>query len=423
MNARQQNQPFQVRNSARHIVLRATYLLLVGLCLLAFSTQFAAANPRYASIIVEESTGKTLYSRNADKLLYPASLTKIMTLYIVFEELQRGTLGLDTKMRVSKLASGRSPSKLNLEPGSTISVKNAILALVTKSANDVSTVISEHVSGSEQDFARRMTRKARALNMKKTVFKNASGLPNRAQKSTAREMALLGIAIRRDFPQYYHYFKIKKFRYNGRQYKNHNNLLSRYTGTDGIKTGFTSASGFNLVASVERDGVRLVGVVFGGRTGARRDQHLISLLTKQFGRVPDIQLAALSNTALPNTALPNTAPAPRPFRPEVQPALETASISPAIGTSDKDQYPWMIQVGSFTRRITAHKAAIQARRKAGQSLLLVPADISMVMRGDMPLWRVRFAGLGEDQARAACAELYARGNACFALPDILAKNG
>lgn len=403
----------------------AAALLASLICLLSIVApqQAAHANPKYASIIVEEATGKVLYSRNADKLLYPASLTKIMTLYILFEELQRGGLTLNSSMKVSKVAASRSPSKLYLSPNSTIRVEDAILALVTKSANDVATVISEHLSGTEREFAKRMTRKARALGMHKTVFKNASGLPNRAQKSTAREMARLGIAIRRDFPQYYHYFSRKNWRYNGRGYRNHNKLLSTFSGTDGIKTGFTNASGFNLVASVERNGVRLVGVVFGGRSGARRDKHLISLLSKQYGRLPQIQLAAL----------PKSTPTPRPFLPQDS-QLQIASIDETNGnkrirvvkdiTDDiADTSGWVIQVGSFSRRINAHKAAIQARRMAGDPLSLVPANISLIMRGNMPLWRVRFDGLAEQQARAACAELYATGNACFALPTAVAQSG
>lgn len=392
-------------------------LICACLCLLTLISTSAQANPRYASIIVEERSGKVLYSRNADKLLYPASLTKIMTLYMVFEELQRGTLSLSTRMSVSRVAASRSPSKLYLQSGSTISVENAILALVTKSANDVATVISEHLSGTEREFAKRMTRKARALGMHKTTFKNASGLPNRAQKSTAREMARLGIAIRRDFPQYYHYFKTKSFRYNGRAYRNHNKLLSKYTGTDGIKTGFTNASGFNLVASVERSGVRLVGVIFGGRTGTTRDKHLMSLFARQFGRLPELRLAAL----------PKVMPTSRPALPHNDvPATTSLASDDSLWDEQQPQErglpsEWMVQVGSFSRRVNAHKAAILARRHAGQALDLVPAHVSLVMRGNMPLWRVRFGGLNEDQARAACAELFATGNACFALPGETAQ--
>ncbi|MGB2304784.1 MAG: D-alanyl-D-alanine carboxypeptidase family protein, partial [Candidatus Puniceispirillales bacterium] len=249
--------------------MKRLIVLLVSIITLAtgFST---VAQAKYASIVVNETTGEVMYSRNADKQLYPASLTKIMTLYMVFEALDNGKIHMDTKMRVSKLAASRSPSKLGLRPGSHITVKNAIYALITKSANDVATVISEHLGESERDFAKKMTRKARALGMKRTTFRNASGLPHSKQKSTARDMAKLAVAIRKDFPHYFQMFKTKSFEYKGRRYKNHNTLLSSYEGTDGIKTGYIRASGFNLVATVERRGIRLVGVVFGGRTGRSR---------------------------------------------------------------------------------------------------------------------------------------------------------
>ena len=199
--------------------------------------------------MIEEKTGRVLFSRNADKKLYPASLTKIMTLYLLFEEVAQGRLSMKSKLPVSRVAASRSPSKLYLQPGSSISVEDAILALVTKSANDVATVVSEALSGTEREFAKRMTRKARSLGMINTTFKNASGLPNRAQKSTARDMARLGVAIRRDFPQFYHYFSRTSFSYKGRKFGNHNKLLRQFDGTDGIKTGYTHASGFNLVAA------------------------------------------------------------------------------------------------------------------------------------------------------------------------------
>ena len=224
----------------------------------------AQTSNRYAAIVIEEATGRVLFSRNADKKLYPASLTKIMTLYLLFEEIEAGRLTLDSRLKVSRVAASRSPSKPLFARGLSISVENAILALVTKSANDVATVVSEALSGTEREFAKRMTRKARALGMINTTFKNASGLPNRKQKSTARDMARLGVAIRRDFPHYYHYFSRTSFTYKGRKYGNHNKLLRSFDGTDGIKTGYTNASGFNLVAATERNGVRLIGVVFGG---------------------------------------------------------------------------------------------------------------------------------------------------------------
>lgn len=386
------------------------------------------ANPKYASFVMEEVSGRVLFSRNADKQLYPASLAKIMTLYIIFEELQGKNLALNSRVSISKLAASRSPSKLYLKPGESISVEEAILSLVTKSANDVATAIAEKISVSEPEFAKRMTRKAKALGMSRTIFKNASGLPNRSQKSTARDMAKLGIAIRRDFPEYFHYFSNEFFLYKGQKYKNHNRLLKAFKGTDGIKTGYIGASGFNLVASTERDGVRLIGVVFGGKTSKSRDLHMIKLLTNQFKRVKPLQMASASITA----------PLPRPEKkdntsttgilgsivpPISKPKIIIRSIpSKSVDyTHVKTDNSWSIQVGSFSRKISAHKAAIKARRSASSILAAIPADISLVMRGELPLWRVRFEGLDEPSARAACVELYQSGNACFALPEIIAK--
>ena len=375
----------------------------------------AQANPKYASFVMEEISGRVLFSRNADKQLYPASLAKIMTLYIIFEELQSKNLTLNSQVIISKLAASRSPSKLYLKPGETISVEEAILSLVTKSANDVATAIAEQISVSEREFAKRMTRKAKALGMSRTIFKNASGLPNRSQKSTARDMAKLGIAIRRDFPEYFHYFSNEFFLYRGQKYKNHNRLLTAFKGTDGIKTGYIGASGFNLVASTERDGVRLIGVVFGGKTSKSRDLHMIKLLTNQFERVKPFQIASTPITATGILA----SIVPPASKPEI--IVRSVSSNSIDDNQTKTNDNWSIQVGSFSRKISAHKAAIKARRSAFSILSTIPADISMVMRGELPLWRVRFEGLDEPSARAACVELYQSGNACFALPEIITK--
>lgn len=404
--------------------LPAVFLLVLAGFFLLLAGQPAGANPRYASIVIEEASGRVLFSRSADKQLYPASLTKIMTLYMMFEALENGQLTKKTRMKVSRVAASRSPSKLYLKPGETIQAEEAILALVTKSANDVATVVAEHLAGDEASFAIQMTKKAKQLGMRRTVFKNASGLPNRAQKSTARDMARLGIAIRRDFPQYFDYFKRRSWRWRGRVYSNHNKLLSRFSGTDGIKTGYTGASGFNLVATAEQNGVRLIGVVFGGRKSSSRDQHMISLLTRQFKRAQPVQIASL----------PAAGPTPRPPLPvELAGAGQTGSqlpapILPAEETSRSDllaETPasWAIQVGSYARRINAHKAAVAARRAVPTMLEMVPADVRLVTRGSLPLWRVRFAGLEEDQARAVCARLYRMGNACFALPEPSSQTG
>ncbi|MEQ9449780.1 MAG: D-alanyl-D-alanine carboxypeptidase family protein, partial [Rhodospirillaceae bacterium] len=234
---------------------RAFCALTVGLMVWLAAS---GAEARYASFVMDADTLDVLYAKNADTRNYPASLTKIMTLYMLFDALDRGKVTLKTKMAVSKRAAGQPQTNINLRAGETISVKDAILALVTRSANDVATVVGEHLAKSEINFAVAMTQKARTLGMTKTDFRNASGLPNRRQKSTARDMAKLGLRIQRDFPQYYHFFRTTKFTYKGRTYGNHNNLLRRYSGTDGIKTGYTRASGFNLVSSVHQDGRHLI---------------------------------------------------------------------------------------------------------------------------------------------------------------------
>jgi len=246
------------------------------------TSQQAQANAKYASIVVDAETGKVLRSRNANKKLYPASLTKIMTLYMTFDALSRGQIRLNERIRISKHAAGMVPSKLNLPVGSSIKVEDAVYALVTKSANDVAAALGEHLAGSEWAFAKKMTSKARSLGMKSTTFKNASGLPNKAQKSTARDMAILARALIYNHPQYYHYFSTKNFKYRGKSYRNHNKLLKTYKGMDGIKTGYIHASGFNLVGSAVRDNRRLVAVVFGGRSSRTRNAHMGEILDEGF---------------------------------------------------------------------------------------------------------------------------------------------
>ncbi|GAB4535858.1 MAG: D-alanyl-D-alanine carboxypeptidase [Roseibium sp.] len=252
-------------------------ILVLGTLLLS-APATAMANPKYAGIVVDAKTGETLYNSSADAYRYPASLTKIMTLYLVFEELEAGRLSLDSNLTVSQYASGRPPSKIGLKPGSTIKVKDAILALVTKSANDVATVVAENIGGSERKFAERMTRTARQLGMSKTTFRNPHGLPDSGQRTTARDMARLGIAIQERFPQYYGYFKTRAYTYRGRTYGNHNKLLGRVKGVDGIKTGYIRASGFNLVTSVNTGGRQIVAVVMGGKTGASRNAQMTKLI-------------------------------------------------------------------------------------------------------------------------------------------------
>jgi D-alanyl-D-alanine carboxypeptidase len=237
-------------------------------------------SPQFSSIIVDGNSGAVLSSNNPDGIRRPASLTKIMTLYLLFERLESGKMKLDTEMEVSEFASEQAPTKLGLKPGQTIRVEDAIKGLVTRSANDASVVIAEAIAGDETEFARLMTRKARALGMSKTTYRNASGLPNDEQLTTARDQATLGRAIQDRFPRYYRYFSTSVFAYRGQSIRNHNRLLGNVEGVDGIKTGYTRASGFNLVSSMRRGNRHLIGVVLGGRSGGSRDATMRNLLAE-----------------------------------------------------------------------------------------------------------------------------------------------
>lgn len=240
----------------------------------------AQARPKYAGIVIDAKTGKTLYSENANKARYPASLTKMMTMYLMFEALADKRMSKKTRIRMSKYAASKPPSKLGIKPGGSLSAEQAIYALATKSANDVATAVAEHLGGSEAGFARIMTTKARKLGMRRTTFTNASGLPSKKQVTTARDMATLGIALRQHFPQYYRYFSTTSFKYGKHRYGNHNRLLGKIKGVDGIKTGYTRASGFNLVSSVRRNRRSIVAVVLGGKSGKSRNAQMTSLIRR-----------------------------------------------------------------------------------------------------------------------------------------------
>lgn len=271
----------------------------------------AQSNEKYAAFVIDAGSGKVLFDRYADEPRFPASLTKMMTLYMMFEALETGRARTSTAMNVSAYAAARPPSKLGMKVGSTITVEEAMLALVTRSANDASVVMGEFLGGSESRFADMMTQKARSIGMSRTTFKNANGLPNPGQVTTARDMATLGIALREHFPQYYKLFSTRQFKFRGQTIGNHNRLLGRVEGVDGIKTGYINASGFNLVTSVVRGNRKLVAVVMGGRSGASRDNHMADLvktwLPKASERRGGPLLASWSPTTRGARALPPTA--------------------------------------------------------------------------------------------------------------------
>jgi D-alanyl-D-alanine carboxypeptidase len=243
----------------------------------------AEAAVKFSTVVVDARTGALLSADDPDGYRHPASLTKMMTLYLLFQDLKSGRVRLNTPLRVSRRAAPTAPSKLGLKAGSTISVEQAIKALVIKSANDAAATVGENLgNGSEAAFANRMTRTARQIGMRRTTFKNASGLPNPAQVTTARDMATLGLRLMRDFPQYYPYFRSTSFVFKGRLIRGHNRLVGRFPGTDGIKTGYVNASGFNLVTSTKRGEKRVVGVVMGARSSGTRNAHMMTIISRAF---------------------------------------------------------------------------------------------------------------------------------------------
>ncbi|MDC6448084.1 D-alanyl-D-alanine carboxypeptidase [Alphaproteobacteria bacterium] len=256
------------------------YVLISLFTSLIFIT--SASFAKKAAIVIDFETKEVLFEVNANTKNYPASLTKIMTLYILFDYLEAGKLTNKSQLKVSKVAASRSPSKLYLENGSSINVEDAVMALIIKSANDVATVVAENISGNEKEFAKLMTKYAKELGMKNTTFKNASGLPNRAQLTSAKDISILSHALISNFPEKYKLFKKEKFTYKGKTYKTHNRLMQSYEGADGIKTGYIRASGFQLAFSAVRNNKRLVGVIFGGDTGKLRDQSLRIIMDKEF---------------------------------------------------------------------------------------------------------------------------------------------
>jgi D-alanyl-D-alanine carboxypeptidase len=294
-------------------------------------TKHNTYSPPYSAIVVDHNSGRVLHATNPDSSRHPASITKIMTLYLLFEQLEAGKLKLDTELPVSSHASVQAPSKLYLRPGQSIAVEDAIKALVTKSANDVAVVVAEAIAGDEEEFAKLMTRKARALGMTRTVYANASGLPDDEQITTARDQALLGRAIQDRFPRYYRYFSTSSFYFRGHAIRNHNRLLGRVAGVDGIKTGFINKSGFNLVTSVRRGNRHLVAVVIGGKSGSARDARMRALIEENIGEGATERTAAkiVEGASAQAQAKPATTPGIGLHLPRAEPASRVESVTRA----------------------------------------------------------------------------------------------
>jgi len=322
-------------------------------------------NPQFSSIIVDGNSGATLSATSPDASRHPASLTKIMTLYLLFERLEAGKMKLDSEMQVSERASEQAPTKLGLKPGQAIRVEDAIKGLVTRSANDAAVVVAEAIAGDEDDFAKLMTRKARALGMSRTTYRNASGLPDDAQVTTARDQSTLGRAIQDRFPRYYRYFSTQVFNYHGQSIRNHNRLLGSVEGVDGIKTGYTEASGFNLVTSMRRGNRHLVGVVMGGRSGGSRDATMRSLLAENLEKASTKRtVAAITerSTSDVNADVAEAAAEQRPTQTiQVQGAIQAATASTEPGARANAPVSRMSAIAAATAAMPSPQAKVEAK--------------------------------------------------------------
>lgn len=464
--------------------LRCVFLVLAALAmslavpsdaLAAKKKKRAASAPKYAALVIEADTGAVLFDRYADAKRYPASLTKMMTLYLLFDELEAGNLTLESELSVSAQAAGQPPSKLGLTAGDKIDVESAIEALVVKSANDVAVVVAEGISGTEWKFAQAMTAKARALGMPNTTFKNASGLPNTSQTTTARDLAVLGQRLLKDHPQYFHYFSTREFAWNGRTYATHNALVKTFEGADGFKTGYTQRSGFNLVTSAKRNDTRLIGVVLGGRSVRTRDAHMREIMTTAFADVaakPALVASLRQTTPTPRlkptllaelerkNAVPTVAGSDE-LRKEL--TIAAASFGPigSVGTEQPDndvlgaliaaansddfnQYEqvrlsalspdgdmlgegdfddlsrWHVQIGAYTSKSMAQKELEAAAIAAG--LTMQQRSVEPMPKGDgQTLYRARFTKLSESDAAQTCEKIRAAKLSCFVLQEASAQ--
>jgi D-alanyl-D-alanine carboxypeptidase len=370
-----------------------------------------AASAKVSSIIIDAETGQVLEEHNADVQNYPASLTKMMTLYLTFQGLESGRLRLDQALPVSLHAATRAPSKLNLQAGESVAVHDLILGVVTKSANDAATALAEgQAGGSESAFAEKMTQTARQLGMRNTYFHNASGLPDPLQKTTARDLSLLARALYRDFPKEYRYFATREFTFRGETHANHNHLMSAFQGMDGIKTGYIRASGFNLAASAVRDNRRLIGIVMGGESTRARDNHMADLLNDAFAGHRGEAMVAKNDAPPETTEEPSAAARTVAALSPVGRALAAPAAPRRAALSSADER-WSVQLGAFAKRGAAEKAVATAVAKLpgkGKIVEIVPPG-----RLDKePLYRARLVDFSKKNAAETCRLLHRRHLIC-----------
>jgi D-alanyl-D-alanine carboxypeptidase len=430
-----------------------------------------ASSSRHALLVYDANNNEVLYQEHGNDIRYPASLTKMMTLYLLFDSLRAGKINFNTRMVASQYAASQPQTNVSIRRGDSITVAQAIDALIIRSANDIAVVVAERLGGTTANFATMMTNKARALGMKNTVFKNPSGLPDARQHTTAMDMALLGEALRDHFPQYYHYFKKQSFTYKGVNYRGHNRVLDKLPGVDGIKTGYINASGFNLVSSLKRGNINIVAVILGGTTAGERDAKMVGLLNKTYTRLvaaeneKQINIANAATQSLPKPVLAAATPAvdkkiivrdvvvPAPIKP-IAPSIdvhfsEKASPQPANRiavslnspaapkkntldyqlASYSDAYPvpaqvalaskpytesgWAVQIGVFSDKHSASNALSAVASKIRPQLANAVADVEYAQQENRAFHRARFKNLARQEANTVCQKLQQLHQDCF----------
>ena len=399
------------------------------LCVLVLTVlRAAAASASVSSIMIDAENGDVMYEMNADERRYPASLTKLMTLYITFNALENNHIKLTDKLKVSRTAAGRSPSKLGVRAGETITVKDAIMAVIVKSANDCATVLAEHFAPTEADFAVLMTNTAHKLGMNHTTFKNASGLPNTQQKTTARDMAVLAMAVYHHFPQYYKWFSAKSFQYKGRTIGGHNYILKTFAGADGMKTGYTAASGYNIITSAKRSGKRVIAVTMGHNSVGERDKKVSRMMDKGLTHMQkgEINVAMLTNeingkaAAAPTTRLasvqkktPAKTQAVRLAKVQSKPAAKATKIASVASSNGR----YAVQVGSFSDYQRARNYALTVKNKLAKTYAVHDIKVEKVQAASKTVYRSKVIGLAKNDANTICRNMKRSNQACLVTAD------
>ncbi|HUK61247.1 MAG TPA: D-alanyl-D-alanine carboxypeptidase family protein [Stellaceae bacterium] len=386
---------------------------LAAVAVLAIACHARPASAGYSSIVIDADTGRVLAQHEPDAQNYPASLTKMMTLYLTFKGLESGTLSLQQRFTVSAHAAEQAPSKLDLKPGETVPLHDLIFAVITHSANDAAVVIGENIAGSEPAFAQRMTAEAHALGMSHTNFANASGLPNPDNVTTARDLATLALSLYRDFPKEYPWFATEEFSFNGVSYSNHNHLMHSFPGMDGIKTGYIRASGFNLAASAVRDGHRLFAVVMGGESAHSRDLQMAALLNSSFARTGN-------ETEVADDAAPEDAPASLAKRAiaamspvgKAHAATRTVAQPAPHARNAKAIDGWSIQVGAYMQRDMAEHAGELALQRIPAMKGRVVEVLAPSHTDKEQVYRARIVHFNHHEAELACRELHKKRKSC-----------